>query len=309
MARTIVLIIRKRGGRFLKKDDETGELYEVGDSKAEAKTSQALREGLDVRATKTAGGSDKSKKKKAHSKQLNETDPSTGKDSAAAPTNVTSITPKTESFTDISCTANGSLGGKAVVSPPGANDMTKNSINRDIENRTPTKSRPESPPSLPKLKEKCSLNNTSARSMVKTESGVIETPPQAPPSPEQMQFRKRRRMRSADGGSEPTTGTCGVSNPFQGDKLFPDFCPPRAHLGRGGSPPPRLSSDDVPHMSMCGMTPIGPSSSKFDDDDIRYEEDTQGVASGGCAGIALDMMTGAAAGSFCVGPRLWSKRG
>jgi len=309
LARTIVLIIRKRGGRFLKKDDETGELYEVGDSKAEAKTSQALREGLDVRATKTAGSSDKSKKKKAHSKQLNETDPSTGKDSAAAPTNVTSITPKTESFTDISCTANGSLGGKAVVSPPGANDMTKNSINRDIENRTPTKSRPESPPSLPKLKEKCSLNNTSARSVVKTESGVIETPPQAPPSPEQMQFRKRRRMRSADGGSEPTTGTCGVSNPFQGDKLFPDFCPPRAHLGRGGSPPPRLSSDDVPHMSMCGMTPIGPSSSKFDDDDIRYEEDTQGVASGGCAGIALDMMTGAAAGSFCVGPRLWSKRG
>ena len=41
LARTIVLIIRKRGGRFLKKDDETGELFEVGDAKAEAKTSQA----------------------------------------------------------------------------------------------------------------------------------------------------------------------------------------------------------------------------------------------------------------------------
>ena len=51
------------------------------------------------------------------------------------------------------------------------------------------------------------------------------------------------------------------------------------------------------------------SSSKFDDDDIRYEEDTPGVTSAGCAGIALDMMTGAAAGSFCLGPRLWSKRG
>ena len=48
LARTIVLIIRKRGGRFLKKGDETGELYEVGDSRAEAKTSQALREGLNV---------------------------------------------------------------------------------------------------------------------------------------------------------------------------------------------------------------------------------------------------------------------
>lgn len=36
LARTIVLVIRKRGGRFLKKDEETGELYEVGDAKAEA---------------------------------------------------------------------------------------------------------------------------------------------------------------------------------------------------------------------------------------------------------------------------------
>jgi len=54
LARSIVLIIRKRGGRFLKKDDHTGRLYEVGDEKAEAKTSQALREGLDVRATKSA---------------------------------------------------------------------------------------------------------------------------------------------------------------------------------------------------------------------------------------------------------------
>lgn len=54
LARTIVLIIRKRGGHFLKKNEETGELFEVGDLKAEAKTSQALREGLDVRATKSA---------------------------------------------------------------------------------------------------------------------------------------------------------------------------------------------------------------------------------------------------------------
>ena len=54
LARSIVLIIRKRGGRFVKKDDKSGRLYEVGDEKAEAKTSQALREGLDVRATKSA---------------------------------------------------------------------------------------------------------------------------------------------------------------------------------------------------------------------------------------------------------------
>merc|ERR1712045_271510 len=52
IARTIVLIVRGRGGRFLKKDDTTGMLFEVGDIKAEAKTSQALREGLDVRSSK-----------------------------------------------------------------------------------------------------------------------------------------------------------------------------------------------------------------------------------------------------------------
>jgi hypothetical protein len=63
LARTIVLIIRKRGGRFLKKNEETGALYEVGDAKAEAKTSQALREGLDVRATKAAEKLTKKKKK------------------------------------------------------------------------------------------------------------------------------------------------------------------------------------------------------------------------------------------------------
>lgn len=54
MARSVVLIVRKRGGRFLRRDDTDGRLYEVGDERAEAKTSQALREGLDVRATKTA---------------------------------------------------------------------------------------------------------------------------------------------------------------------------------------------------------------------------------------------------------------
>lgn len=54
MARSVVLIVRHRGGRFLRRDDTDGRLYEVGDEKAEAKTSQALREGLDVRATKSA---------------------------------------------------------------------------------------------------------------------------------------------------------------------------------------------------------------------------------------------------------------
>lgn len=71
MARSVVLIVRHRGGRFLRRDDVDGKLYEVGDEKAEAKTSQALREGLDVRATKTAAntlmGTESSNKKRKRS--------------------------------------------------------------------------------------------------------------------------------------------------------------------------------------------------------------------------------------------------
>mmetsp|Transcript_30101 Transcript_30101/g.34549 ORF Transcript_30101/g.34549 Transcript_30101/m.34549 type:complete len:882 (+) Transcript_30101:303-2948(+) len=310
LARTIVLIIRKRGGRFLKKDEETGELYEVGDLKAEAKTSQALREGLDVRATKSAASSimDKSKKKTT-SKQSMESDAAIGKESKVVPPEVISTSiAEIESSTEKFSIEKDSFEEKAIVSPPGAINVSKKNDASKDQNCTPIKNRSESLPSLPKLQEGV-LNNESTTNI---ESCASVTSPKAPPSPEQMQFRKRRRMRSADGGSEPTTGTCGVTNPFQGDKLFPDFCPPRADLGRAGSPPPRLSSDDVPHMSMCGMTPIGASTSKFDDDDIRYEEETSetpGVSNVGCAGIALDIMTGAAAGSFCLGPRLWSKRG
>lgn len=64
IARTIVLIIRHRGGRFLKKDEVSGMLFEVGDEKAEAKTSQALREGLDVRKGSSSDSKRKSRKKK-----------------------------------------------------------------------------------------------------------------------------------------------------------------------------------------------------------------------------------------------------
>jgi len=69
IARTIVLIIRNRGGRFLKKDDGNGMLFEVGDEKAEAKTSQALREGLDVRASKSTTLMGRKKQKEATHKK------------------------------------------------------------------------------------------------------------------------------------------------------------------------------------------------------------------------------------------------
>eukprot|EP00531_Pseudo-nitzschia_arenysensis_P005945 CAMPEP_0116130348 /NCGR_PEP_ID=MMETSP0329-20121206/8422_1 /TAXON_ID=697910 /ORGANISM="Pseudo-nitzschia arenysensis, Strain B593" /LENGTH=871 /DNA_ID=CAMNT_0003624701 /DNA_START=172 /DNA_END=2787 /DNA_ORIENTATION=- len=313
LARTIVLVIRKRGGRFLKKDEETGELYEVGDAKAEAKTSQALREGLDVRATKSAASSLMDKKKKKSSKSQKDTSnaASEKKEEPEDETKVTSTSTPSETIvkSESQSTPDDSPQGeelnkdKAVVSPPGASDVSKDKETGD-RSSTPTKDRAESPPSLPKLNEAASSSKGAAN---KPSEG---TGPKAPPSPEQIQFRKRRRMRSAD-GAEPTTGTCGATNPFSGDKLFPDFCPPRADLGRAGSPAPRLSGDDVPHMDMlCGMTPVRTSSKFSDDDDIRYEEDSSSIPNApGCAGIALDMMTGAAAGSFCLGPRVWSKRG
>ena len=226
LARTIVLIIRKRGGRFLKKDEETGELFEVGDFKAEAKTSQALREGLDVRATKSAASSllDKKKKKKT-----------TGTD--------------------------------------GENEEDSEESGFKVRDRSPTKA-PESPPSLPRLNGE-------------------EQPPPRPPSPSEAQFRKRRRMRSGDATDK--SGGCGTG--FQ-DKLFPDFCPPRADLGRVASPTMGGPMD-------LSNTPGRSYKYDEDDDDIRVEREATTAASRGCAGIALDIVTGAAAGSFCLGPRKW----
>lgn len=49
IAHRIVRIIRERGGQFLRRDEASGQWVDVGDKKAAEKTSQALREGLDVR--------------------------------------------------------------------------------------------------------------------------------------------------------------------------------------------------------------------------------------------------------------------
>jgi hypothetical protein len=219
LARTIVLIIRKRGGRFLKKDDDSGEMYEVGDVKAEAKTSQALREGLDVRATKSAASSLLEKKKKNSKKAQHQDD-----DTESSPMSVhseKSLSPK--------------------MSP----------------------AKKQSPPTLPRL----------AGEEVK--AGTVH-----PHSPDQTLYRKRRRMRTDDS--------------FPSDRLFPEFCPPRADLG-GPAP-----NDAI-------MTPLRRSQSR-DDDDIRYDApDTSAVSEDnrGCAGIALDMVTGATGGSFCLSPSGW----
>lgn len=230
LARTIVLIIRKRGGRFLKKDDETGELYEVGDSKAEAKTSQALREGLDVRATKSAANSliDKKKKKKKGGTK----EPEKVESKEIGPT-----------------------------SPKEEENRPKTPI-RDVQ-KEDSKTPPSSPPpSLPRLQQDI-------------KAGFVH-----PHSPEAIQFRKRRRMRS---------GACGAVE----DKLFPDFCPPRADLQRSASP-----FDDDDHLEMASTPPHR---------NMRHPDEEQ-YPQPGCAGIAMSIMTGAATGSFCLGPNNWQKK-
>jgi hypothetical protein len=208
LARTIVLIIRKRGGRFLKKNEDTGALYEVGDTKAEAKTSQALREGLDVRATKSAqnlamGKVPKKKKPKS--------------------------------------------------SPDGS--PKKGNSKKSTPDRAP-----RSPPTLPRL----------AGEEVK--AGGIH-----PHSPDQAQFRKRRRMRSTE-------------------RFFSDFMPPRADISQGGHDGDDGVLEDV------NTTPIRRNDASRDE--VDYAD--CGTAQG-CAGIALDIVTGAATGSFCLGPSGWRR--
>lgn len=219
LARTIVLVIRKRGGRFLKKDEETGALFEVGDTKAEAKTSQALREGLDVRATRSAANSlsDKKKKKKAPKS------PNSKTNEAASPG----------------------------VSPEAAASENK-------ERRATA----ESPPTLPRLQGE-----------EQNKAGVVH-----PHSPEQEQIRKRRRMRVSD-------------------QFFPDFCPPRADLGRPASPSLADEEDDGVLDQIA--TPIRRNNTRDED---SMQVDNESVPAQGCAGIALDLVTGAATGSFCLGP-------
>ncbi|KAL7556514.1 hypothetical protein ACA910_000977 [Epithemia clementina (nom. ined.)] len=230
LARSIVLIIRKRGGRFLKKDDDTGELYEVGDTKAEAKTSQALREGLDVRATKSAASSLLEKKKK---KQQEEAD-----EAAEAAAAEEEDSPKKSKS---------------------ANTTPASSPSKD-EKKTPP--RESSPPTLPRL-----------------HGEEIKSGNPHPHSPEQFAHSKRRRTRPVNAPS---------------DRFFPEFCPPRADLGRPSSPP----IDDDSSIALAA-TPMRRNMSRDDSD--RYEEPR------GCAGIAFDVMTGAATGSFCLGPTGWRR--
>ena len=258
LARTIVLIIRKRGGRFLKKDDSTGELYEVGDAKAEAKTSQALREGLDVRATKSASSSGQDKKKKKK-KGLLGTGKEQGEDSPI-PNTIPSDKASTNGNTSREDDENEN---ESIVT--GSHDTIMKS---PLRSGTSTP-RPTSPPALPHVQQE-------------GKAGVVH-----PHSPEALQFRKRRRMRS--------TGCI----PLQ-DKLFPDFCPPRADLQRTGS---LLHGDHV--VDDDGHSQRGRGVTNGGDDDSVYSEQ---IPQPGCADIAMTIMTGAANGSFCLGPANWRRK-
>ena len=114
-----------------------------------------------------------------------------------------------------------------------------------------------------------------------------------------MQFRKRRRMRSGDAG-DPTHASVGCGMGFQ-DKLFPDFCPPRADLGRAASP----IFNNMPSPMDLSNTPTRSNQRMDDDDDIYMDGAAPPQQRQGCAGIALDVITGVATQSFCLGPRKW----
>mmetsp|Transcript_25562 Transcript_25562/g.35978 ORF Transcript_25562/g.35978 Transcript_25562/m.35978 type:complete len:846 (-) Transcript_25562:212-2749(-) len=254
LARTIVLIIRKRGGRFLKKDDETGKLFEVGDAKAEAKTSQALREGLDVRATKNAASTLSDKKKKTKKK-------GTEGESSLSPNSENKASTDSE--------------GGSRPSTPQSVKMTTSKDEDDEDQQVKHKSKstqkapPSPPPSMPPL-DKMHV------------TGIVH-----PHSPEGLAFRKRRRMRSKEGAVQP--GCCN-------DKLFMEFCPPRADLQRTASPNPGESEsmdlNTPPHRNYAS------SSRDFKDSDVPDPQP-------GCVNIAMSAITGAATGSFCLGPTRW----
>lgn len=256
LARTIVLIIRNRGGRFLKKDEDTGELYEVGDLKAEAKTSQALREGLDVRATKSAANSlvDKKKKKKG------------GKDKdEKAEENKEPMPDENED----------------------ENEEENNPEQVESKEKSPIMNRDKTPPPRTESSEMASTPPPSPPVLPRLQQGDIKAGIVHPHSPEALQFRKRRRMRS--GGCIPME-----------DKLFPDFCPPRAHLHRSASP---FADDD--DMEMATTPPHRNSNSRQG----RYHQSScDAEPEPGCAGIAMSIMTGAATGSFCLGPSNWRRK-
>uniref|UniRef100_A0A7S1VNW8 DUF6824 domain-containing protein n=1 Tax=Grammatophora oceanica TaxID=210454 RepID=A0A7S1VNW8_9STRA len=285
LARSIVLIIRQRGGRFLKKDDDTGELYEVGDEKAEAKTSQALREGLDVRASKAnaaaAAGKKPKKKSKAKVTPVKE----------ETETNKEKETEKSKELEkDVEKETKLPEVKKDVVEEPTTKkdepdqpkaDPTKSSATPERSTTPPRSAEagsdenkpPESPPALPRL----------------AEDKVVH-----PHSPDVFAYRKRRRMRSGEG--------CLSME----DKLFPDFCPPRADLARTASPILDMEDDTTPpRKGGVGPSPTPPVG-HGGDDGIRVEDpsaDDFPDPTGGCAGIAMSIMTGAATGSFCLGPR------
>ena len=277
MARTIVLIIRKRGGRFLKKDEETGEMFEVGDVKAEAKTSQALREGLDVRATKSAASSLLEKKKRQQKKSSNSVS-----DDVLSPMSV-----------------DHSIGSGNSPSPA-ARSGSRSPVQQHPQ--------PQSPPTLPRL--------AVGDDELKSSSGLVH-----PHSPDQVEFRKRRRMRV-----DSATATTGAPS----DRFFPEFCPPRATELNGRPPSPAWNNystnpgassyfhhhddHDAPPSS-SSLTPLRQSPSHDQDDDIRYnveeeEEDSStlmpDIEPRGCAGAALEMVAGAAATGFaCLGSANW----
>jgi hypothetical protein len=87
------------------------------------------------------------------------------------------------------------------------------------------------------------------------------------------------------------------------DKFFNDFCTPRAEINQAGCNPLQCAGDadddDDGVLEDVNTTPIRRNSTR--------DEDYESVPAQGCAGIALDIVTGAATGSCCLGPSGWRR--
>jgi hypothetical protein len=180
------------------------------------------------------------------------------------------------------------------------------------ERRTAGSTHPPSPTAMEQFRKRRRMRSIDAGDSASNGPGdnsAAGSPAPAPAASEGM--RAKTSGRAGEKVSPPTTTSSASSAPG-GDKFFPDFCPPRAAFGRPQSPMPtspmQVSTTPVRrnHQDRRG------DDANDDDDDIRLPDSKEGSGAstsvgGGCASIALDMVTGAAKGSFCLGPAGWRR--
>eukprot|EP00550_Attheya_septentrionalis_P012747 CAMPEP_0198303914 /NCGR_PEP_ID=MMETSP1449-20131203/57133_1 /TAXON_ID=420275 /ORGANISM="Attheya septentrionalis, Strain CCMP2084" /LENGTH=1001 /DNA_ID=CAMNT_0044006421 /DNA_START=351 /DNA_END=3356 /DNA_ORIENTATION=- len=316
IARTIVLILRNRGGRFLKKDEASGGMFDVGDIKAEAKTSQALREGLDVRATKKVEKTEQKMKKAAQraatsaTKERNEPEkdakivtPRSNEDSSED-----AVIKKTASHdsNDMSCTTTQS---------PSSEDRRK---------------KMSTPPPIPALDEG-DVEDQDDHIHDAHRSYPEYYPGRGPPgqdspteyqhawrkSPDAYQNRKRRKALQKGGSKDdedlPAPPTLMQTLPEDDKALWNDFTPPRPRIKSVPSPfegdKPNSSNRPKSRQSALQNEARSRMEERMGKEEADPKSDCSGAGcsmpepgcsmpDGGCTNIAMDMISDAVSNGF-----------